>query len=504
VAVTALVAGSAELTVAGIGNRAAVLSLSRLANYGLMLIGPIVVVRLLSVEDFGRYREFLLYASLLQACGTFFIRDSLLYFIPAHPESPWRMVRQTAALTALTSAATVLLLLAADRLAGGAVVGGYLAPLVAYTLVSVNLDFWEYLWIARRRPVAVFLYSAGRLSARLLVVIAAAWLTHDVTTIIWSLVALEAVRLVGSAIVLYALDESRREPPVEDSWRAQLRFCVPSGAASMLSTANRSLSNVVVAKVLGAGALAHYSIGKFSEYIVSVARNSLSAVVLPEMVRRDRPAGSDALVLWKQATVINTIMLFPVAVLIARYAEPLIVTLFGEPYRAAALIMQIHMLAVVRECFDFSPPLRALNRTQPLFASNVVALVTGAVALAVLLPLAGLAGAMVAYVISAFADAAYLCVRTSKLYGVGLRGILPWRAVAKSATAALVAGVVVVNDVWTDTFGLAGIVLAGLAYAVAFAALLLLLRVAEAELLLNWILRALRRIGARREGRCAG
>jgi O-antigen/teichoic acid export membrane protein len=54
-----------------IGNRAAILTLSRLANYGLMLVSPIVLVRLLSVADFGRYREFLLYASILQSFAVF-------------------------------------------------------------------------------------------------------------------------------------------------------------------------------------------------------------------------------------------------------------------------------------------------------------------------------------------------------------------------------------------------------------------------------------------------
>ena len=73
---------------AGLGGRVAVLTLSRLASYGLMLIGPIIVARLLTVHDFGRYREFLLYGSLLQACAAFSFRDSLLYFIPTHPQNP--------------------------------------------------------------------------------------------------------------------------------------------------------------------------------------------------------------------------------------------------------------------------------------------------------------------------------------------------------------------------------------------------------------------------------
>src|SRR5581483_12390607 len=97
-----------------LGNRTAILTLARIANYGLMLISPVFLVRLLSVEEFGRYREFLLYASILQAFAQFSINDSLLYCVPANPGSPWRLARQTALLTLCSSALVVLVLAALD------------------------------------------------------------------------------------------------------------------------------------------------------------------------------------------------------------------------------------------------------------------------------------------------------------------------------------------------------------------------------------------------------
>lgn len=478
---------------AGLGNRVAVLTVSRLASFGLMFIGPVIVARLLSAHDFGRYREFLLYGSILQSFGAFFIRDSLLYFIPAHPQSPWRVVRQTTWLTACTSGLTVVLLYVGDRATGGAIVGEYLYPLIAYTLLSINLDFWEYYWIARQRAAAVFLYSASRLLARLLVVAVAALLTHDVAIIIWALVALEAARLVVSAVVLFALDKSREEPPVPNLLRTQLQYCLPTGSASLLSMGSRNLSNVVVANVLGAVALGRYAIGRFSEPVVLAVRSSLTAVILSEMVRRDRQAKGPSLVLWKQATIVNLIFLFPFAVLVARYAEPLVEMLFGERYRAAAPIMQLYMLVVVRECFDFSPALRAVNRTQPLIASNLISLITCAAALAVLIPLAGLPGAMLAFVIASFADASYLGWRVCKVYNVSWRDLLPWAALGQTAAAAALASIALLSNVWTETFGVAGILFAGTLYALAYVIVLLWMRVPEAELLLNWVLRTIRR-----------
>src|SRR5579884_3645827 len=97
-----------------IANRVAILSLTRIASYGLMLVSPVVLVRLFTVEQFGRYREFLLYAGLTQALASFTIPDSLLYFIPAHPRSPWRVVKCCVVLTFAASAALALAIVAGD------------------------------------------------------------------------------------------------------------------------------------------------------------------------------------------------------------------------------------------------------------------------------------------------------------------------------------------------------------------------------------------------------
>ena len=66
---------------AGIAKQAAVVSLSRFANYGLVLFSPIVLVRLFTVGEFGRYREFLVYSSVLASITAFSIPNSLLFFV---------------------------------------------------------------------------------------------------------------------------------------------------------------------------------------------------------------------------------------------------------------------------------------------------------------------------------------------------------------------------------------------------------------------------------------
>jgi len=480
--------------VTGLGKQTVVLTAARLANYGLMLISPIILVRLLSVEQFGLYRQFIVYASFLQLVAAFSFSESLLYFIPSRARSVWRVVGQTNLLTACSSLAVVVALSVADFVGHGTVVGSDLLPLVAYVLLFVNVDFWEYYFLATHRPLAVFAYTAGRLSARMAVVIIIAYVTGDVRTIIWTLVALEGTRLVVASVSWRLLDRSRAEPKLHGMWRDQLRYCLPAGTGMLLYMLNRNLGNIAVVKVLGPVSLAHYTIGTYAEYVYLALGNSIAAVVLPEMVRRNAQAAGTGLLLWQKTAVVTCILLLPTALLLARYATPLIVTVFGKNYLPAAAVMQIHMLFLVRACFDFSPAVRAINKTRALVFSNLAGLVANACALAVLLPLAGIRGAVVALVFSSVVEAVALGIQSARFYAVPLVSFIPWKNMGKVAGAAILAGGILISPAWERYWGLPGIVSACLLYLAAFAVLLRLAKVPEAEFLLRRVRNSVRSI----------
>jgi O-antigen/teichoic acid export membrane protein len=432
------------------------------------------------VEQFGLYRQFILYASFLQLVAAFSFAESLLYFLPAHATSPWRVVAQTNVLVLCSSGAIVLLLLVADALTPGGLVGTELLPLIAYIVLFVNLDFWEYYFLATHRPVAVFAYTASRLVARMTLVILLAYFTANVKVIIWSLVALEALRLCVSAAAWKMLSRRIAEPLLPRMWPEQLRYCVPTGLAMLLFMANRNLGGISVSKTIGASALAHYAIGTYADYIYLAVGSSIAAVLLPEMVRRHAKSKLHALDLWQKATVVNCMLLLPAAALLARFAEPIIITVFGERYRSSIPVLQIHMLFLVRACFDFSPALRAINKTRPLMYSNVAALVVNVIGLYILLPRFGIVGAVSALVLSSFAEATVLGWFTVSLYGSVVKDFVPWTRVGKVVAAVAVAGIIFALPFQNVGRGLVPVMAAAAVFYVAFALMLKMFQVSEA------------------------
>ncbi|HEX7012179.1 MAG TPA: oligosaccharide flippase family protein [Steroidobacteraceae bacterium] len=459
------------------------MSIARLMNQGLAVLSPIVLVRLLSVDEFGRYREFLLYVTLLCTFASLGFNNSLLYFAAAQPDNIRQLLKQTVVLTFLGSVAAVAVLLTADGVTGGALTGPYTWAVAAYVLFYVNIDFWEFYWLARNRLVHVFAYSTGRLTARLIVVIVAAALSGDVWTIIWSIVGFEAVRLLVSFGIWVHTSRSVGPGEARPNWAEQLRYCLPVAAGTMMVVMNRSLGGLAVTKVLGVTALAYYTIGTQLQPVITVLRNSISDVLLPRMAGESR--ASDPLALWRRATTVSLILLSSVGVLLIEFAQPIVVTLFSEQYAAAVPLFQLYALLLVRESFDFGVPLRAANRTTPILSSNVLAFVTNIVLLLALMPLFGLIGAVAALLISRFVDGAYLAWSLLRLHRIPLSRLADWGELGKVVLASLVASLTLLGSFWTDHLGLAGVVVGSIAYLAVLMLALSVLRVTEVTRLLR-------------------
>lgn len=473
-------------------------------NQGLILISPMVLVRLLSVEQFGRYREFLLYTGILVTLASFSISASLLHFIPNRPEHQQRFVNQVLLMTMASSALIIGGVGALNFWLGGALVGEHMLAVALYVAVYVNFDFWEHLWLAQRRIRAVFAYTSGRLIARMTVVITASVLTKNVDVVIWSLVGLETVRL-GIAVLAWLKCRTPHPGDLRGSWRNQVRFCLPVGAASVMVTLNKSMGSLFVAKSMGPIGLAHYVIGTYMRPIVTVLRNSLSDVLLPEMSAKQHSERADRLIQWRSMTVLAAILLIAAAIVLARFAESLVITIFTEEYRPAILVFQIYLLVLLREIIDFGVPLRAINRTAPIMRSTFISIVLNAALLWILLPAAGLAGAAAAYVISRAVEGVYLSRQMAHAYDIAPRELARWTDLGKVALAAALASLTLYGDFWTrHPFPLLGVAAGALCFGLVYFCLLVMLRVPEAGAIAQrlrslggWIAKASARAKAR-------
>jgi O-antigen/teichoic acid export membrane protein len=472
---------------AGLAGRAAMVSIARFCNQGLALIGPIILVRLLSVHEFGEYRSFYLYVNIVTALAALAVNPTLLYFVPRQPESTWRIVRKSVGMVAATSLTTALLVYGAHWVSGGQLLDERVNWIVLYVLLYVNVDFWEHLALARKKALAMLGYTISRLAVRMTTAIVVAALTRDAGTIIAALTIVEAVRLVISTAVWRKLADEKSEQPWRLSTREMLAQSLPVGLSVLIVTLNQQVGGIIVERIQGEAALAYFAIGGYVYLVVAVLRNSVSDVLLPEMVAEVR--GSSILDLWRRSTVIFSIMLLPIAILLACFAEPVVTTVFSAKYAAAVPVFQVYLILLLRESFDFDLALRAAGKPHVALQANVLALIVNIALALVLVPRIGLIGGAIALVTCRIAGAAYLALRVARISTTRIAQLLPWGCLARVVAAAALAAVALIPAVANPQYGWLAIIPASCVFALLFLVLLRAMNIAE----IHWLAAALSR-----------
>lgn len=465
---------------ASLTRQALVVSAARLFNQGLMVISPLLLVRLLTVEDFGLYREFLLYASVVGNLAAFSLPNSLLYFLGREPTSAVAFVNRVVLGVAVTSTLAcggfALLSLALPE----PLIEGRLLLCVAYVLFFTNVDFWEFLWFAQKRPGAVFAYTSGRLAVRLVVVVTAAWVSRDVDTMLVALVLMEATRLV---FAVYFWQRMGREAatPARAGWKEMLEFCVPSGLAVFVTTLSSSLSGMFVDQSLGTAALAQFVIGGYVFLSIFPLRNAVSDVMLPEMVARGEREPNGWLPVWRRSVVVLALVLLPFSIVLGRYAGEFIRRVFSEKYLPAEPVFLAYCVLIALSCFDIALVYRVMNRTRAMLIATLVTVGVNLAGLILLVPRFGMAGAATALVLSTLAALAFAIWQVSRMLSLSLPGFLPLMELGKVCGAALLASVALFVGGVDAQAGLGEIALAGAGFLFLYVVFLRLLGVEGAS-----------------------
>jgi O-antigen/teichoic acid export membrane protein len=277
----------------------------------------------------------------------------------------------------------------------------------------------------------------------------------------------------------------------------QLQFCIPTGVTVLLIMKNTQLGGFAVVKMLGAAALAQYTVGSFMQSVLSAVTNSVATVLLPEMVRRQRAEADQPLTLWQRGCVINFIILLPLIILLERYADTVVTAVFGQSYAPAVTAFQISLVLCLRNCVDFTAPLRAVKNTRPLVYCNLAAIVVNAIGLSVLLPPFGIAGAVMALVISSLVEPVYLSRVVMREYRLAPARVLPWRRLMKVGAAGLIPASLIAISPRVDPFGLWGVAAVSLFYCTVFVVLLRFMHVEESDWLAARISGSLQGLRAR-------
>ena len=417
-------------------SRFLVLAFARVANYAILLVSPIVFVRILDQHAYGQYREFVVYAIALATVLGFSVKTSILYFIPKDPDNERKYVTQTALFIFASSALGLGITYATRHIVFAKASFDFAEPLLLYVFFFLNLDFVESYWLAKKRSDYVLYYSTAKSAIKITVAMAVGYMTRSVEAIVTALVIFEACKFLA----LLCWFSSRRLFTVTLDMaliREHLRLVLPFGAGTVVYGLNQQLGKLFTSMTLGPSALAVYTIGAYQIPITGLVRSAAGDVLFPEMVQRGQGSPMAGLSLWNRANVLYCFVVFPFFTVLFFYADTFVTTLFTDQYVAAVPIFRVFLLIMLRQCFEMSTPLRAMNENRYFMIGNLVAILVNAGFIFATFDDLGLLAAPIALLVSEVALAVYLGSRILKVYSIRVRQMLFWNKLMAIALAVL-------------------------------------------------------------------
>jgi O-antigen/teichoic acid export membrane protein len=272
---------------------------------------------------------------------------------------------------------------------------------------------------------------------RLCVLLLVAYATRNVLAIVWSLVAVETLRVL-LVFVYFArqgifVGDIRRSEVVE-----QLSFAAPIGAAAVVQNAGRSIGKIFIGSTLGPAALAYYAIGSYLQPIIRVMRSGINDAVYPELVRAHNEPGG-ALRLWQRVNVLNCVMFFPSFVLVVYYAEQIITTLFTSAYLSAVPIFNVYAFFLLRRCFNTDVLLRTTGRTGFMLWGTLGALTANVIFIMLLSRTMGMIGPAIAFIAAEVALELYYAQRARRVLQLSVANLADWGSIIRIAAACALA-----------------------------------------------------------------
>ncbi|HSP88809.1 MAG TPA: oligosaccharide flippase family protein [Ignavibacteriaceae bacterium] len=401
------------------------LAISETLHYAVQFLSPIFLVRILDKDAYGQYREFIVYSSLLLTFISFSVKANLIYFISKDPDKEKEYVSNTVFLQFAFSVIGLILIFIFKTYIEGLTTFDFIFLLMVFIFLT-QVDLLESYWLAKKRTDLVLYWSSGNIIIRTGSIILVAYLTRDVLSIIYLLIAHEFLK--SGYTLIYII----RKKLLMFKWnfsiiKNQLVYIVPLGLSSLILKFNTDISKVIISANLGAAALATYTVGAQNLPLINIIRTSITNTVFPEMAQRSSKNPLDALNLWNKSTLLYLFLMTPMFYLVFFYSDLIITTLYTSQYHDAVILFRIYSILLLRKCFEMGMPLRAMNKNKFFVIGNILSLGVNIVLIYALYNLFGFVGPAIAYVFTEFTLNLFLATKILSTYNIKLPELFFWK-----------------------------------------------------------------------------
>jgi len=421
-----------------IRTRSLVILLGNGAYQSATLILSVVLVRIISQETFGTYRQVLLVYTTLFALLSLQLDTTLYYFVPRSiGNARRRLALQTSALSAALGFVTGgLMFFSAGMIASFFENKDLTTPLRVFSLFPIadGLTILTPAFMASvDRAVRAAVYGMLRALLRLVVVIPAFLAGAELESVLAMVVGVTFLLALAGIVDMVWLSRGKSETKIPAGWRDQVGYALPLWLASVAGIMNLQYDKLLISVAFDPVMYAVYFCGALQIPVVALVHRSLSAATMPNLVAMaESGRRREALDLWQEATRKAGLVILPTFGFLLVVSQELMLFLYGPDYQDAAGPFTVYLFLLPLRIAVFATLFRAFGRTRPIAVGGVLSFMSN-VAISTTL-VYGAYGSYLAFigpsigtVASHLISAVYLLSGLRRLAGVDLSQILRWR-----------------------------------------------------------------------------
>jgi O-antigen/teichoic acid export membrane protein len=406
---------------------------------------PLVLVRLLTPEAFGGYKQFFLVVQTCLVVGQLGFTQSLYYFLPRGEDRGAYLSQAVLALGAIGVTFGLALYLGAaglSALLASPVLQEARTPLALTVAAMLAAAPLEVALVGQQRlvgaAVAASVSDAMRAAA---LVLAALFLGQP--TIFWAATAIAWLRVaaLGTLFVRSVLPLTWPGPA---TWRAQVALAVPFAGAGLLSLGQRYFGQYAVSAAFDPATFAIFTTASFHLFVVDVIFNPIGDVLtvrLGALLGEGSDRRGEALREWHRAVGRLATLLLPVTGASLALGSLVIPLLFTPAYAAAVPLFLLVSLQIPLWLLPVDAVLWASGKSRYLLFAGVVRTIGLAVGIVVGIHFLGPAGALVATLAVEAGVRTMVLRKAAGLLGVPVGRMVEGPTLAWLGLAAALAGV---------------------------------------------------------------
>lgn len=431
-------------------SRAFLLMVARTLAFAASFALPLLLVRRLSQESLGIYRQvFLVVGTAINVLPLGF-HMSAFYFLPRERERQGAVVLNITFFLALVASLAAVALYLRPQMLVAVFNSAELVPLAP--LLSLLILLWvgtshlEYLAMANQEVRLATLFIVALQVTRAILMLSAALIFGTVEALLWAAIAQGVLQAITLLVYLQLRFKAFTCGMDFALLGRQLSYGLPLGLAGLLYALQLDVHNYFVSYYFGAAAFAVYSIGCFDLPLIHILSDSVGAVMIPRVTmlqKEQRPREIIALTVAMMRKL--ALVYFAIYALLLVVAREFILFLFSAKYLASypIFVVNLTMILIYFMSGIYDPVMRAYAEHRFfLLRLRAGLLLLMLAALWYFSPRLGPSGIITLVVCFNFVERVVALAKASRIVGARARDILLLKDVGKLAVAATCAGAI--------------------------------------------------------------